>query len=189
MASHYTRDESNGVVRFLVVPNAYPMPGRVTFVFWAGVFLIVFGVPMLVFCVGAFFIAFGIWAVVMSKKLKAKYAEEQEKRRPVEVTVDAMHVASSRGGKYPIADIAEFQTGNTERTYQRSSYVTSHGQEFQEKNAERIAQALHDASWQACVRLRSDSRLWSLADGLDRQTAEALISDLALEVGRQARSA
>lgn len=179
MPAHYTRTRIDGADRFEITPMPYPMPARVAWVWWGGLALIVGGIPLLIFLVGALFIALGAWAMLSARKLRERYAHEAALRRPTTITLDAGHLATSTGTRVPLQEVAGIMATNDEPTgTEAPAYARTAGQAFQHVNARRIARAMHDASWKLQVRRSADSRPVTLVHGLDRQTAEALVSGL-----------
>lgn len=183
MHAHYTRTVADGIARFEVRPMPYPMPARAAWVWWLGLMMVLGGIPLLIFLVGALFIAFGAWAMWSARTLRQRYAREAALRQPVTISVDGTHLATSTGTRIALVDLAELVAMNDEHSATGApAHASSAGEAFQQVNARRIAQALHDASWSVRARLRGDARTATLVHGLDRRTADALVSDLGADV-------
>lgn len=168
MGSHYNRQDRDGDVLFSVTPAPYPGDRAAGQIMMLGVGAICVGVLLLLFVVGIAFIGLGIAWIVQSRRLGARWARENEGRKPKDILVNPSGVVAD-GRLYAAGDIMEFivthpDAGAAGRTGAAVADL---------RNAQRAV------SHQASVRLRSDSRPIVLVGGLAYQTASALIRDMA----------
>lgn len=168
MGSYYNRRDQDGDVLFSVTPAAYPGDKAAGQIMMLGVGAICVGALLLLFVIGIVFIGLGIAWIVQSRNLRARWRRENENRKPRDILVNASGVVAG-GRLYAAADIMEFvvthpDAGTSGRT--GAAVVDL-------KNAQMAV------SYQASLRLRSDSRPVALACGLTQQTASALIRDMA----------
>jgi hypothetical protein len=168
VGSHYNRRDRDDDILFSVAPAPYPGDKAAEQIMMLGVGAICVGVLLLLFVVGIAFIGLGIAWIVQSRKLRARWRRENEGRKPKDILVNASGVVVD-GCAYAAADIAEFVVTHPDAaTGGRTGAAV-----VDLKNAQ-IA-----VSYQACLRLRSDSRPIVLVDGLTQQTASALVRDMA----------
>lgn len=167
MRSHYNRREEDGDVLFSVTPAPYPGDKAAGQIMMLGVGAIGVGVLLLLFVVGIAFIGLGIAWIVQSRKLRARWVQENGDRKPKDILVSPSGVVAD-GRLYAAADIVEL--------------VATHPDAGASGRTGAAVAALRNAqmavSYQASVRLRSDSRPIVLVSGLTHETATALIRDM-----------
>lgn len=192
MSSFYNRREEGRDTIFHVTPAPYPGEAVPNLLFWGGVFLIVCGLPLMIVLVGFLFVIIGVIAVLQGRKRKRLWQAENASRQPRNIRVDAAGVTVV-SHTYGAADIVEFSVthqsaGPATVRYER---ITTAGGAIGASLRDNTENAQAHVSYQASLRLRSDSRPIVLMSGLTEQTASALIQDLsdALTRARQAAEA
>jgi hypothetical protein len=178
VSSHYSRADADSSITFNVTPAPYPVGsfGRQT-AFWIATAIA--GVPLVFVVIGLWMVPAGIYFALKTSRAHRANLARQQARQPVSIKVTADHLAAN-GRHIPLAEIKNFVVTHEDAgpSEDRVHVVRSDAHGVGLNAGLRLNAEQEYVSYQASVRLISDSRPQLLVGGLTEQTANALIDDL-----------
>jgi hypothetical protein len=179
MSSHFNRVETSETTTFNVTPAPFPIGsfGRQT-AFWVAVAIA--GVPLAFVIIGLWMVPAGIYFASVTNRARKQSVAEAASRKPTSiiVTKDLLKLADR---DFLLAEIKDFLvTHKTSGTQAATVHLVRSRAEAAGVNAAlRLNAEQERLSYQVSIRLLSDSRPELLVSGLTKQTANALVDDLA----------